>query len=52
MQHAHRELDAFIQAIESGAAPAIGLDDGRRALMIAEAGVRSARSGEPVVLQA
>jgi len=47
-----RELDAFIQAIEAGTAPAVGLDDGRRALMIAEAGVRSAKSGAPVVLQA
>jgi myo-inositol 2-dehydrogenase/D-chiro-inositol 1-dehydrogenase len=47
-----RELDAFIQAIETRTAPSIGLDDGRRALMIAEAGVRSAKSGTPVALQA
>jgi myo-inositol 2-dehydrogenase / D-chiro-inositol 1-dehydrogenase len=45
-----RELDAFVQAVESGAAPTIGFDDGRRALMIAEAGVRSAKSGVPVAL--
>jgi myo-inositol 2-dehydrogenase/D-chiro-inositol 1-dehydrogenase len=47
-----REIDAFVEAIEAGTTPAIGLDDGRRALMIAEAGVRSARSGTPVAMQA
>jgi myo-inositol 2-dehydrogenase/D-chiro-inositol 1-dehydrogenase len=47
-----RELDAFIEAIETRTIPLIGLDDGRRALMIAEAGVRSAKSGMPVALQA
>lgn len=47
-----REIDAFIEAIEAGTAPAVGLDDGRRALMIAEAGVRSAKSGAPVALEA
>jgi myo-inositol 2-dehydrogenase/D-chiro-inositol 1-dehydrogenase len=45
-----RELDAFVQAVEEGTPPAIGFDDGRRALMIAEAGVRSAKSGVPVAL--
>ena len=45
-----RELDAFVQAVEAGTAPAIGFDDGRRALMIAEAGVRSAKRGVPVAL--
>jgi myo-inositol 2-dehydrogenase/D-chiro-inositol 1-dehydrogenase len=49
-QSYERELDAFIRAVESGAAPSIGLDDGRRALAIAQAGVRSAKSGEPVKL--
>ena len=44
------ELDAFVQALESGVPPAIGLDDGRRALMIAEAGVQSAKTGAPVAL--
>ena len=44
------ELDAFVRALESGTAPSIGLDDGRRALMIAEAGVRSAKTGAPVGL--
>jgi len=46
------ELDAFVQALASGVEPSIGLDDGRRALMIAEAGVRSAKTGAPVALPA
>ncbi len=45
-----RELDLFLQAVESGATPPIGVEDGRRALIIAEAGVRSAKSGMPVAL--
>ncbi len=45
-----RELDAFIGALETATPPAIGLDDGRRALAIAEAGVRSAKTGMPVAL--
>jgi myo-inositol 2-dehydrogenase/D-chiro-inositol 1-dehydrogenase len=47
-----RELDEFVQAIEARTAPTIGFDDGRRALMIAEAGVHSAKSGSPVALPA
>jgi len=47
-----RELDAFIQAVATRKAPEVGIDDGRRALMIAEAGVRSAKSGVPVELPA
>jgi myo-inositol 2-dehydrogenase/D-chiro-inositol 1-dehydrogenase len=46
------ELAAFIQALATGTAPIIGLDDGRRALIIAEAGVRSAKTGLPVSLAA
>jgi myo-inositol 2-dehydrogenase / D-chiro-inositol 1-dehydrogenase len=45
-----RELDAFVKALENASAPAIGYDDGRRALMIAQAAVRSAKSGAPVAL--
>ena len=45
-----RELDAFVEALESSALPSIGLDDGRRALVIAEAAVRSAKTGAPVAL--
>lgn len=45
-----RELDDFVRAIAEQRAPSIGLDDGRRALVIAEAGVESAKSGKPVRL--
>jgi len=45
-----RELDDFIRAISERRAPAIGLDDGRRALRIAEAAVASAKSGAAVAL--
>jgi myo-inositol 2-dehydrogenase/D-chiro-inositol 1-dehydrogenase len=45
-----RELDAFIRAVEAGTPPPVSLADGRRALAIAEAGVRSAKSGQPVTL--
>jgi myo-inositol 2-dehydrogenase/D-chiro-inositol 1-dehydrogenase len=45
-----RELDDFIRAIDERRAPSINLDDGRRALMIAEAAVASAKSGAPVDL--
>jgi myo-inositol 2-dehydrogenase/D-chiro-inositol 1-dehydrogenase len=45
-----RELDDFIRAIDERRAPAINLEDGRRALQIAEAAVASAKSGAPVSL--
>jgi myo-inositol 2-dehydrogenase/D-chiro-inositol 1-dehydrogenase len=45
-----RELDDFVGAVAEGRAPAIGLDDGRRALAIAEAAVASARTGVPVAI--
>jgi len=45
-----RELDDFVRAIEEKRAPAIGLEDGRRALAIAEAAVASAKSGAAVAL--
>jgi len=45
-----RELDAFIDAVESRKAPPIGIDDGRRALAIAEAAVASAKSGAAVAI--
>ena len=45
-----RELDEFMRAIEQKRAPAIGLEDGRRALAIAEAAVASAKSGAAVAL--
>ena len=45
-----RELDDFIRAIDEKRAPSINFDDGRRALMIAEAAAASAKSGAPVAL--
>jgi myo-inositol 2-dehydrogenase / D-chiro-inositol 1-dehydrogenase len=44
------ELGEFIAAVTAKKPPPIGIDDGRRALMIAEAGVRSAQTGAPVAL--
>jgi myo-inositol 2-dehydrogenase/D-chiro-inositol 1-dehydrogenase len=46
-----RELDDFVRALAEQRAPSIGLDDGRRALVIAEAAVASAQSGAPVVIR-
>ena len=49
-QSYRNELSEFISAVKTRATTSIGIDDGRRALMIAEAGVRSARTGAPVTL--
>ena len=46
-----RELDDFIDAVERRRAPSIGLDDGRRALVLADAAVASAKSGKAVALR-
>ena len=46
------ELDAFIGALESGAAPSPGLDDGLRAIRLADAASRSHRGGAPVKVPA
>ena len=35
------EIDAFVDAIESGGTPEVGFEDGRRALILAEAAYRS-----------
>jgi len=45
-----RELDDFVRAIGAQRPPTIGLDDGRRALRIAEAAAASAKSGKSVAL--
>ena len=45
-----RELDAFVHAVEARQTPSIGVEDGRRALLIADAAVRSAKSGKPIAL--
>mgnify|MGYP001047791987 FL=1 len=47
-----RELSEFIAALDERRAPSIGFIDGRRALMIAEAAVESAKSGAPVSIPA
>jgi len=47
-----RELGDFVEAVANGRAPSITLEDGRRALVIAEAGVASAKSGRPVAIPA
>jgi myo-inositol 2-dehydrogenase/D-chiro-inositol 1-dehydrogenase len=42
------EIGAFVDAIEAGAAPEVGFEDGRRALLLAEAAIRSAAEGRTV----
>ena len=43
-----RELDDFIDAVRTGRAPSVTLDDGRRALALADAAVASVKSGRAV----
>jgi len=45
-----RELGDFIEAVIDKRAPSIALEDGRRALQVAEAGVASAKTGAPVAI--
>jgi myo-inositol 2-dehydrogenase/D-chiro-inositol 1-dehydrogenase len=45
-----RELDHFIAAVASGAAPLVGAKEGIRALALADAAVESARTGNAVKL--
>ena len=35
------EIGAFVEAIETGKPPVLGFEDGRRALMLAEAALKS-----------
>lgn len=42
------EISAFVECVEKGIAPEIGFEDGRRALVLAEAAMRSARLGRAV----
>ncbi|MFY0633447.1 MAG: inositol 2-dehydrogenase [Vannielia sp.] len=44
------EIDAFVDAIENKTAPAVGFDDGHKALLLAEAAGLSAKEGRPVKL--
>ena len=43
-----RQIGVFVDAVEGGVQPNPGFDDGRRALLIADAVVESARSGRAV----
>jgi myo-inositol 2-dehydrogenase/D-chiro-inositol 1-dehydrogenase len=45
-----RELNDFVAALDEKRAPSIRFTDGRRALLIAEAAVASAKSGAPVAI--
>jgi myo-inositol 2-dehydrogenase/D-chiro-inositol 1-dehydrogenase len=42
------EIDAFVACVEAGAAPQVGFEDGRRALILAEAAYRSLATGRMV----
>ena len=39
------EIDAFVTCIEKGEPPEVGFEDGRRALVLAEAAMKSAAEG-------
>lgn len=43
-----REIDAFVDAVEAGVMPSPSFDDGRRALLVANAALESAASGSTV----
>jgi myo-inositol 2-dehydrogenase/D-chiro-inositol 1-dehydrogenase len=45
-----RELDAFITSIETGRTPPVTAEDGRRALVLADAALESHRTGRTVTL--
>lgn len=47
----YQALDAFVQAVQSGTAPAPSLDDGLKAQLIAEAATQSLQSGAPVPIE-
>ena len=42
------EIDAFVEAVETGRAPSPGFEDGRQALILAEAAYKSLREGRLV----
>lgn len=44
------ELDHFVECVETGRAPEVGADDGRKAMILCEAALASAKSGrfEPI----
>ncbi len=42
------EIDEFVSAVEEGRAPEVGFEDGRLALVLAEAAIKSAADGRVV----
>jgi myo-inositol 2-dehydrogenase/D-chiro-inositol 1-dehydrogenase len=46
------ELNAFLDAVEKGAPMPVGAEDGRRALVLADAAIESLRTGRPVPVAA
>lgn len=42
------EIEEFVDAVEQGRAPSVGFEDGRQALILAEAAIRSIREHRPV----
>lgn len=42
------EIGEFVDAVEQGRAPSVGFEDGRQALILAEAAIRSVRENRPV----
>ncbi len=46
----HHEIDAFINSVESGNPVCPGFEDGRRALILANAAEESSRSGQSVLI--
>ena len=42
------EIGAFVEAVETGSPPPVGFEDGRQALILAEAAMKSAREGRTV----
>ena len=44
------EIDAFVDAVEKAVPPAVGFEDGYKALLLAEAALLSVRERRPVKL--
>ena len=44
------EIDAFVDAVENGTTPEVGFDDGRLALVLAEAALKSVKEGRVVAV--
>ena len=44
------EIGSFVDAVEAGRAPEVGFEDGRMALVLAEAAMRSVKDGRSVMV--